>query len=112
MRPIHRRLIRHEPLPMRRYGCNPHWPKLILHWAKPAANYQALRNFPDAAKAFERGAAADPNFFMNRCLRAHLDIDWRGDTGPMERLLVEIPESLDPDGEVTLARFALKLFQR
>jgi tetratricopeptide (TPR) repeat protein len=49
---------------------------------------------------------------MNRCLRARLDIDWRGDTEPMERLLVQIPESLDPDGEVTLARFQLKLFQR
>jgi TolB-like protein/Flp pilus assembly protein TadD len=87
-------------------------PKDASLWANLATNYQALRNFPAAAKAFDRGAAADPNLFMNRCLRARLDIDWRRDTGPMERLLIQIPESSDPDGKVTLARFQLRLFQR
>jgi serine/threonine-protein kinase len=87
-------------------------PKDASLWANVGTNYQCLRNFPAAAKAFDRGATADPSFFMTRYLRARLDIDWRGDTGSMERLLIQIPESSDPDGNVTLARFQLKLFQR
>ena len=87
-------------------------PKDATLWANVATNYQALRNFPAAAKALERGAAEDPNYFMNLYLRARLDIDWKGDTTAMERLLLSMPESFDPDGQVTLARLQLKLFQR
>ena len=87
-------------------------PKSSILWTNLAINYQSLRNFPAAASAFDRGAAADPNFFMTRCLRARLDIDWKGDTGPMERLLARLPEASDPDGKVAFARFELALFQR
>ena len=47
-------------------------PKSSILWTNLAINYQALRDFPAAASAFDRGAAADPNFFMTRCLRARL----------------------------------------
>ncbi len=87
-------------------------PKDGFLWANLATNYQALRNFPAAARGFDRGAAADPNFVLNRCLRARLDIDWKGDTSKMEKLLAQTPESLDPDGKITLARSQLKLLQR
>jgi tetratricopeptide (TPR) repeat protein len=81
-------------------------------WANLATNYQVLRNFPSAARAFDRGAEADPSFVMNRYLRARLDIDWKGDTSRMEKLLAQISESQDPDGKITLARYQLKLLQR
>jgi TolB-like protein/Flp pilus assembly protein TadD/tRNA A-37 threonylcarbamoyl transferase component Bud32 len=81
-------------------------------WANLATNYQALRNFPSAARAFDRGAEADPSFVMNRYLRARLDIDWKGDTSRMEKLLAQTSESQDPDGKITLARYQLKLLQR
>jgi len=87
-------------------------PKDASLWANLATNYQSLRDFPKAAKALDRGLVADPNYFMNHYLRARLDVDWKGDTGLMERLLVGIPEGSDPDGEVTLARFQFKLLQR
>jgi TolB-like protein/Flp pilus assembly protein TadD len=81
-------------------------------WANLASNYQALRNFPAAARAFDRGATEDPNFLMNRYLRARLDIDWKGDTSRMEKLLAQTPEGLDADGKITLAEYQLKLLQR
>lgn len=81
-------------------------------WANLALNYQALNNFPAAERALDRGIALDPNFFVNRYLRALLDIDSKGDIGAMERLLSRTPEVGDPDGRATLARFQLKLFQR
>jgi serine/threonine protein kinase/Flp pilus assembly protein TadD len=87
-------------------------PKDASLWANLATNYQAFRNFPAAATVLERGAAAEPSYFMIHYLRARLDIDWKGDTHAMERLLLETPEGSDPDGQVTLARFQLKLLQR
>jgi serine/threonine protein kinase/Tfp pilus assembly protein PilF len=87
-------------------------PKDVSLWANLATNYQALRNFPAAAVALDRGAAADQNYFMIHYLRARLEIDWKGDTDAMERLLLQTPESSDPDGKVTLARFQLRLLQR
>ena len=81
-------------------------------WANLAVNYQALNNFPAAERALDRGIALDPDFFVNRYLRALLDIDSKGDIGAMERLLSRTPEVGDPDGRATLARFQLKVFQR
>jgi serine/threonine protein kinase/cytochrome c-type biogenesis protein CcmH/NrfG len=87
-------------------------PKDPTLWANLATNYQALRNFPAAATALDRGAAADPNYFIIHYLRARLEIDWKGELNAMERLLLQTPESSDPDGKATLARFQLKLLQR
>jgi len=81
-------------------------------WANLADNYLALNNFSAAEHALDRGIALAPDFFMNRYLRAWLDIDSKGDLGAMERLLAQIPGAADPDGRATLARFQLKLFQR
>ena len=87
-------------------------PKSAFLWTNVAINHQSMRNYSSAEKAFERGIAADPNFFMNQCLRARLDIDWKGETDRMERLLNQIPENSGTDGNVTLARFQLKILQR
>jgi TolB-like protein len=74
-------------------------------WANLATNYSALNNFPAAEQALDRGIALAPDFFMNRYLRASLDIDSKGDIGAMERLPSHVPEAVDPDGLATLARF-------
>ena len=87
-------------------------PKNAFLWANLGINYQSVHNFSAAAKAFDRGIEADRSFFVNQCLRARLDIVWKGDTRAMERLLIENRESPDPEGKVTLARFQLKRFQR
>jgi len=41
-----------------------------------------------------------------------VDFEWKGDLGPMQRLLAKIPEDFDPNGAVTLARYNLKLYER
>ena len=87
-------------------------PKEGSLWANLAANYRAVNNFAAAEQALDRGIALDPDFFMNRYLRAFLDIDSKGDVEAMERLLSQTPYVVDPDGKATLARFQLKLFQR
>jgi TolB-like protein len=75
-------------------------------------NYRALRDYSTAAKMIDRAIAADPNFFPNRIWRAWLDIDSKGDVRAMEDLLAQTPETIDPDGVVTVSRFELKCFHR
>jgi tetratricopeptide (TPR) repeat protein len=77
-----------------------------------AGNYSALRDYSNAAKMFDRGIAADPNFFYGHLWKALLDIESRGDTRAMEQLLAKTPENVDADGQVTFARYELKLFER
>jgi TolB-like protein len=69
-----------------------------------AGNYHALRDWSNAAKMFDRGTAADPNFFYGHLWKALLDIESRGDTRAMEQLLAHTPDNVDADGQVTFAR--------
>ena len=77
-----------------------------------AGNYHALRDWSNAAKMFDRGIAADPNFFYGHLWKALLDIESKGDTRAMEQLLAKTPEDVDADGQVTFSRYKLKMFQR
>jgi TolB-like protein len=77
-----------------------------------AGNYSMLRDYSNAAKMFDRGIAVDPNFFYGHLWRALLDIESTGDTRAMEELLAKTPENVDADGQVTFARYELKLFER
>ena len=77
-----------------------------------AGNYWALRDYSNVTKMFDRGIAADPNFFYGHLWKALLDIESRGDTRAMEQLLAKTPENVDADGQVTFARYQLKIFER
>lgn len=87
-------------------------PKDPFLWNNLGTNYQALRDFPAAAKTFARGVEADPSFFPNHYMRARMEIDWNGDTAPLEQLLQQTPAPSDPDGKIAFAQFELKLLQR
>jgi len=87
-------------------------PKDPFLWTNLATNYEALRDFPAAAKTFERGIEANPSFFPNHYMRARMEIDWNGDTAPLERLFQQTPAPPDPDGKIAFAKFELKLLQR
>jgi tetratricopeptide (TPR) repeat protein len=87
-------------------------PKDVEHWISLAGTYNALRNFSAAIRAFDRGIAADPSAFRARIFRAYVDLDWKGDMTALERLLVQTPQDVDPNGNATLGPFQLKLFQR
>ena len=77
-----------------------------------AGNYSMLRDYSNAAKMFDRGIAADPNFFYGHLWRTLLDIESNGDTRAMEQLLAKTPENVDADGQVTFARYELRIFER
>jgi TolB-like protein/Flp pilus assembly protein TadD len=81
-------------------------------WANLGTNYRAMGDFPAAAKSFERGIAAEPDFFMNHWLRARLELDWKGDFSAIEQLADKMKAEPDPIGQVALARYYCRILQR
>jgi TolB-like protein/Flp pilus assembly protein TadD len=75
-------------------------------------NYLAERDYPKAAKIFDLAVKAAPDTFTIRELRARIDFYARGDLGPMQQLLASLPENVDPNGTITLARYNLKMLER
>jgi TolB-like protein/Flp pilus assembly protein TadD len=75
-------------------------------------NYLAVREYAKAAKIFDRAIEAAPGTFTIRELRARVDLYARGDLSPMQKLLSDLPENIDPNGTITLARYNLKMYER
>jgi TolB-like protein/Flp pilus assembly protein TadD len=75
-------------------------------------NYIAERDYATAAKIFDRALQAAPNTFTIRELRARIDFYSKGDLRPMQQLLARLPENVDPNGTITLARYNLKMYER
>ncbi|MEY2564720.1 MAG: hypothetical protein QOH88_2913 [Verrucomicrobiota bacterium] len=75
-------------------------------------NYLAERDYANAAKIFDRAVKAAPETFTIRELRARVDFYAKGDLGPMQQLLASMPENVDPNGTITLARYNLKMLER
>ena len=75
-------------------------------------NYLAVRDYPTAARIFDRAVKAAPETFTIRELRARVDLYAKGDLRPMEELLASLPENIDPNGTITLARYNLKMYER
>jgi TolB-like protein/class 3 adenylate cyclase/Flp pilus assembly protein TadD len=87
-------------------------PRDAFAWGNVAGTYYAIRDFPSAAKATEHGIDLDPNFWNNREIRALVEIDWKGDLSLLEKFVAAMPESFDPDGQVTFSHVYLKILQR
>jgi TolB-like protein/predicted Zn-dependent protease len=81
-------------------------------WENLGTTHAALRDFPAAAKAFDRAASLAPNSTQIKVLRARLEIELKGDLRPMQQLLASLPENVDPNGTITLARYNLKMYER
>jgi len=81
-------------------------------WENLGTTHAALRDFPAAAKAFDRAASLAPNSTQIKILRARLEIESKGDLRPMQQLLASLPDDVDPNGTITLARFNLKMYER
>ena len=77
-----------------------------------ALTYQAVRDFPAAAKAFDRAVALVPNSFEAKSLRATVEMEWKGDLGMMKKLLASLPSDFESFGMVALARFNVCFFER
>ena len=74
--------------------------------------FQAVRDFPAAAKAFDRAVALVPNSFEAKSLRANVETEWKGDLRMMKNLLASLPPDFDSFGMVALARFNVCFFER
>jgi len=74
--------------------------------------YQAVRDFPAAAKAFDRAVALVPNSFEAKSLRANVEIEWKGDLSMMKNLVASLPPDFESFGMVALARFNVCFFER
>src|SRR5213075_3146670 len=59
-----------------------------------------------------RALRAAPNTFTIRELRTRIDFYSKGDLRPMQQLLASLPENVDPNGTITLARYNLKMYER
>lgn len=75
-------------------------------------NYLAVRDYATAARIFDRAVKAAPETFTIRELRARVDFYSKGDLRPMQALLADWPENIDPNGTITLARHNLKMYER
>ena len=75
-------------------------------------NYLAVRDYPTAARIFDRAVKAAPETFTIRELRTRVDFYAKGDLRPMQELLASLPETIDPNGTITLARYNLKMYER
>jgi TolB-like protein/Flp pilus assembly protein TadD len=75
-------------------------------------NYLAVRDYANAARIFDRAVKAAPDTFTIRELRARVDFYSKGDLRPMQTLLASLPENVDPNGTITLARFNYKMYER
>jgi TolB-like protein/cytochrome c-type biogenesis protein CcmH/NrfG len=81
-------------------------------WENLGTTHAALRDFPAAVKAFDRAVSLAPNSTQIKVLRARLEIEAKGDLRPMQQLLASLPENVDPNGTITLARYNLKMYER
>ena len=75
-------------------------------------NYLAVRDYPTAARIFDRAIKAAPETFTIRELRARTEFYSKGDLRPMQTLLASLPENIDPNGTITLSRYNLKMYER
>ncbi len=64
-----------------------------------------MRDWKGAARAGNRAVALAPDLPMLRVERSYVDIWARGDVKPLRADLAAVPPGVDPDGEVTYARW-------
>jgi TolB-like protein len=71
-----------------------------------------MRDWKAAARGGDRAVALAPDLPLLKVERSYVDIWARGDLGPLNAALAAIPAGVDPDGEVTLARWDAALLAR
>lgn len=67
--------------------------------------YRLLRDWPAAAQAADRAIAFAPDLPLLRLERGYVELWSKGDLGPLQKALAEMPAGFDPDGAVTWIRW-------
>ncbi len=75
-------------------------------------NYMATRDYPAAAKTFDRALRLAPDAFEIQAERAWVDVYAQGDFTRFHGLLAESPGGVDPNPVTALARFNVLFFER
>ncbi len=71
-----------------------------------------LRDWPAAARAGDRAVKLAPDLPLLRVEKSYVDIWSRGDLTPLHSVLATVSPGVDPDGEITLARWDAALLAR
>ena len=75
-------------------------------------NYMATKDYETAEKIVDRGIAVAPQSFGLRGVKAKLAIERSGDLSVAEKLLTTVPQGIDPEGIVTMAKIQLLMWKR
>ena len=76
------------------------------------ATLRQMRNWSAAAAAGQRAVTLAPERPSVLIEKSYIDFWAKGDLGPLRAALTAIPASVDPEGEVTWARWDVALLQR
>ena len=87
-------------------------PRNVLIAREILLTQSVLRDWPAAARAGDRAVALAPDLPLLRVERSYVDIWLKGNLAPLRAGLAAIPPGVDPDGEITLARFDVALLAR
>ena len=81
-----------------------------------AATYRALRDWPAAAAAYQRlqriGGENEPNNVWARVALAYVELFRTGNVAAGKAILEKIPPGVDPNAQVTLAKWDFAMFER
>ncbi|PYJ60880.1 MAG: hypothetical protein DME74_09755 [Verrucomicrobia bacterium] len=72
----------------------------------------AIRRWPEAARWGERMRAMAPASLVAKIQSGYVDFWWKGDTQLLKSLVDQVPAGIDPDGEVTSARWDVAMLRR
>ena len=72
----------------------------------------AIRRWPEAARWGERMRAMAPASLVAKIQSGYVDFWWKGDTQLLKSLVNQVPAGIDPDGEVTSARWDVAMLGR
>jgi TolB-like protein len=87
-------------------------PRSVLIAREILLTQSVLRDWPAAARAGDRAVALAPDLPLLRVERSYVDVWFKGNLAPLRTALAAVPPGVDPDGEITLARFDLALLAR
>jgi tetratricopeptide (TPR) repeat protein len=87
-------------------------PRSVLIAREILLTQSVLRDWPAAARAGDRAVALAPDLPLVRVERSYVDIWSKSNLAPLRAALAAVPPGVDPDGEITLARFDVALLAR
>lgn len=87
-------------------------PRDAIIWQNLGVNYASLRDYKAAAEAYERGIEAAPDSMNLRILRAKLDLEFKGDSAPLEQFVASAPPELQRNPEVVHGRASVEYMKR